>query len=68
MRFTRQDLITFGLGALVAAAVVLGEALIKLEEEPITNISRWAVVVGVAIGTALLRYLTTRLPEFLARE
>lgn len=61
MRFTKQDAITFGLGALAVAAVVFGEALIKLEAEPITNISKWAVALGIAELAAFGRYIVTRL-------
>lgn len=61
MRFTKQDAITFGLGALAVAAVVFGEALVKLETEPITNIKDWAVVLGIAEVAAFGRYIITRI-------
>ena len=68
MRFTKQDALTFGMGLLAALLIVLGEALISLEEEVIIDLEVWVrdLLVGLAGSTG--RYLVTRIPELLARN
>lgn len=61
MRFTKQDAVTFGLGALAAAGLVLGEALIEFSEETFTNLTTWLRGLAAGMLTALGRYLVTSL-------
>lgn len=63
MPFTKQDGITFLIGAGVAVAFVLGEALIKLEGEVAVDWQVWARDLGIGALVALGRYLATRLAE-----
>ncbi|KKL81398.1 hypothetical protein LCGC14_1995150 [marine sediment metagenome] len=68
MRFTKQDALTFGLGLLAALVIVLGEALIALEEQVVIDLEIWARDLLVGLGAGLGRYLVTRVPEFLTRN
>jgi len=67
MAFTKQDLITFALGAVITTVVILGEALVKLDGSPVVNWNQWGW--GLLIGelTGLGRYIVTRAPELFAR-
>ncbi|KKL88305.1 hypothetical protein LCGC14_1926050 [marine sediment metagenome] len=67
MRFTKQDALTFGLGLGAALLIVLGEALIRLEEDVVVDISVWGRGLLVGILGATGRYLVTRIPELLAK-
>lgn len=63
MPFTKQDALTFLIGAAIAVSFVLGEALIKLEGEVVVDWQVWARDLGIGSLVALGRYLTTRLAE-----
>ncbi len=65
MRFTKQDALTFGMGLVAALLIVLGEALISLEEEVVIDLSVWVRDLLVGLAAAIGRYLVTRIPEFL---
>jgi len=67
MAFTKQDLITFALGAVITAVVILGEALVKLDGSPVVNWSQWGWWLLIGELTGLGRYLVTRAPELFAR-
>ncbi len=67
MRFTKQDALTFGLGLIAALLIVLGEALISLDEEIVIDLSVWVRDLFVGLAGALGRYLVTRVPEMLTR-
>ncbi len=66
MRFTKQDALTFGLGLGAALLIVLGEALIRLEESVIIDLSVWGRDLLVGLAGAMGRYLVTRIPELFA--
>jgi hypothetical protein len=65
MKFTKQDAITFVLGALAAAAMVFVEAVSRTETEPISNFEDWVLKLGVGMAAALGRYVVTYLPKIL---
>ncbi|KKN26261.1 hypothetical protein LCGC14_0876360 [marine sediment metagenome] len=67
MRFTKQDALTFGLGLGAALVIVLGEALIRLEESVVIDLSVWARDLLVGLLGAIGRYLVTRIPELLVK-
>lgn len=60
MKLTKQDLLTFALGALAAAAYPLGEALMRFSEEPIDDWGKWLGGLAAGIVAALMRYVATR--------
>ena len=66
MRFTKQDALTFGLGLGAALLIVLGEALIRLEESVVIDLSVWGRDLLVGLAGAMGRYLVTRIPELFA--
>lgn len=68
MRFTKQDALTFGLGLGAALLIVLGEALISLEESIVVDLSTWMRSLLIGFAGALGRYLVTRIPELLTRN
>lgn len=68
MRFTKQDALTFGMGLVAALIIVLGEALISLEEEVIIDLEVWVRDLLVGLAGAIGRYLVTRIPELLTRN
>ena len=68
MRFTKQDALTFGMGLVAALIIVLGEALISLEEDVIIDLEVWVRDLLVGLAGAMGRYLVTRIPEFLTRN
>jgi len=68
VRFTKQDALTFGLGLGAALIIVLGEALIRLEESIVIDLSVWARDLLVGFAGAVGRYLVTRVPEMLTRN
>jgi hypothetical protein len=66
MQFTKQDAITFAIGAGVAVAFELGLSLIRLQgdiEAPDFSLEDFGIKLGVGLGAALGRYLTTRLAD-----
>lgn len=70
MTFTKQDALTFFVGAGIAVALSVAEVLVGLDGQDFSNVE-WAGVLGnIAIGSlaALGRYLATRLPEVLAKS
>lgn len=67
MQFSKQDVVTFALGLLVAVAVVLGEAALKLEADPTADLGLWARNLLAAVLVSTCRYLVTRLPDLLRR-
>lgn len=70
MEFTRQDALTFGLGALAALGLELSVWLIRLQveaESPDFSFVSFGVSMAVGLGAALGRYLATRLPDIVAR-
>ena len=67
MVFTRQDIITFALGAVAAVGITLGEMLVQLDGEPVTDWNEWGLKLGSGLGVSLGRYLVTRVPELLSR-
>ena len=67
MRFTKQDALTFGLGLGAAVLIVLGEALIRLEESVVIDLLVWARDLLVGLAGAIGRYLVTRIPELLVK-
>lgn len=68
MRFTKQDALTFGMGLAAALIIVLGEALISLEESVIVDWAVWSRGLLVGLAGAMGRYLVTRVPEMLTRN
>ncbi len=68
MTFDRSDGLTFAIGLAAALAVTLGEALVRLEGDPVTDWGAWASGLGVGLLSALGRYLVSRAPEALARQ
>lgn len=66
MVFTWQDALTFLIGLVAALAVTLGEALIALDEIPVSEWDTWAIATLAGLLAATGRYLTTRIPEWLA--
>lgn len=67
MKFTKQDALTFGLGLVAALLVVLGEALIRLEEDVVIDLSVWGRDLLVGVLGAMGRYLITRVPELFTK-
>jgi len=67
VKFTKQDALTFGLGLGAALLIVLGEALVSLEEDVVIDLSVWGRDLLVGLTAALGRYLITRVPEMLAK-
>lgn len=66
MKFTKQDAITFGIGAAAALAFEAGVWMVKLPvqaETPDFSVESFGVSMGVGIVGALGRYLVTRIPE-----
>ena len=61
MTFTRQDLVTFLIGMLVALGVTEGEALVTLE--PDVALGVWARNLLIGLGTSCGRYLLTELAQ-----
>lgn len=59
MTFTKQDAITFLIGAGVALLITIGEALITLDQA--TELSVWTRNLLIGLGGALGRYLVTEL-------
>jgi len=67
MQFTKQDAITFAIGAGVAVTFELGLALMRLQgavESPDFSLEDFGVKLGVGLGAAIGRYLTTRLADY----
>lgn len=62
-RFTKQDLVTFGIGLAVAVLFTLGEALRSLDSGPVEDWSLWASNLGVALAVSTGRYIVTALAE-----
>lgn len=62
MKFSKGDLVTFALGAAVAAVFVLGEALVRLDGQIAVDWLQWSQTLVIAELVSLGRYLTTRLP------
>ncbi len=62
-RFTRQDLVTFGIGLGVALAFTLGQGLMSLDSGPVEDWSLWARNLGLGIAGAGGRYIVTALTE-----
>jgi len=67
VKFTKQDALTFGLGLVAALLVVLGEALIRLEEDVVIDLSVWGRDLLVGVLGAMGRYLITRVPELFTK-
>ena len=67
MTFTKQDALTFIIGAGAAVAMRISEALIQLEDNSITDWEAWGVSLGIGIGAALGRYVFTYLPQLLRK-
>lgn len=63
MPFTKQDLLTFGLGLGAALSVTVGEALINLEQQITIDWETWGYSLGVGMLASTGRYLATRVPE-----
>jgi len=61
LKFTRQDLVTFALGAVAVIAPLLGNALATRDWSNLDDIGKWALATVSGIGAALLRYLVTYL-------
>lgn len=68
MQFSKQDFLTFGLGLGAALVVTLGEALVRLESEPVDDYEKWAASLLTGFLSATGRYLVTRVPELIARQ
>lgn len=66
MTFTWQDALTFLIGLVAALAVTLGEALISLEDLPVSEWDTWAIATVSGLLAAAGRYLATRIPEWMA--
>lgn len=66
MTFTKSDLVTFAIGAAIAAVLIFGETLVKLDGQVAVDWSQWGWTLLIGELTALGRYLTTRLPELMA--
>lgn len=67
MTFTKQDLLTFLIGAGIAVGVNLGEALIQLQGTEVADWAQWGKSLGIGTLTAMGRYVATRLPELKAK-
>jgi hypothetical protein len=71
MRFTKQDAITFALGAGAALGIELGVWLVRLQvesEKTEFSLEQFGVSMGVGLAAALGRYLVTRIPDLLSRS
>ena len=68
MTFTKSDLVTIGIGLAAAVALALGEALVTFEASTLEDPAVWGRDLLAGVVTALGRYITTRLPEWVARR
>lgn len=66
---TWQDVLTFAFGLAAALIVTVGDALeTSGEVDTLDELSTWGAALGAGLLTALLRYLGTYIPQWLARE
>lgn len=71
MKFTKQDALTFAIGAVAAVGLELGLRLSSLNADGAdgpTDLQAFGVSLGVGLLAALGRYLATYLPGVIARQ
>lgn len=62
MKLTKQDIITFALGAVGAAAAVIGQSF-PASFETLEDLQTWGTALVAGLAAALFRYVATYLVE-----